>query len=45
MTPYQQGKEAHQRGTKLTECPYFPGTLDWLQWREGWLDSERWQRK
>lgn len=29
MNAYEQGKDAHQRGTHLAENPYFSGTLDW----------------
>ena len=39
LNAYQQGREAYIRKERLTANPYFLGTADWKQWRQGWLDS------
>lgn len=40
MNAYEQGKSAYLRGKYLNENPYYSGTPEYMEWRNGWFDAE-----
>jgi len=38
QTPYRRGYEDAQNGKEFYENPFFPGTPDHNQYRDGWED-------
>jgi hypothetical protein len=44
---YQQGYDAKQAGTRMSENPFHPGSQPDLYdaWKDGWTDRDGWERK
>jgi hypothetical protein len=39
LPAYDHGQNAAKRGKHLQACPFDTGTMEWRQWREGFLQS------
>jgi hypothetical protein len=41
LSAYDHGQNAAKRGKHLQTCPFDTGTMEWRQWREGFLSITR----
>ena len=41
LSAYEHGQNAAKRGKHLQACPFDTGTMEWRQWREGFLSVAR----
>ena len=41
LSTYEHGQNAAKRGKHLQACPFDTGTMEWRQWREGFLSITR----
>ncbi len=41
LSVYEHGQNAPKRGKHLQACPFDTGTIEWRQWREGFLSVIR----
>ncbi len=41
LSAYEHGQNAARRGKHFQACPFDTGTVDWRQWRDGFLAAFR----
>ena len=41
LSAYEHGQNAARRGKHLQACPFDTGTMEWRQWRDGFLAITR----
>ena len=45
VSPYQAGLIVGRAGGRIDECPYLPGSENFIEWRDGWEAGQRTNRE